>query len=407
MDARRIAPWMGMATLLFCLTTTIQGQNIATNHVAHSPNFIVFASTPQMAAKTSEAAERLRSELAIYWLGQELPPWPERCPIHVYSGPKMLASGITQFTYLGQRAGDWSMKVYGTEQRVLDSVLPHEITHTVFATHFARYQRYVPRWADEGACTTVEHEDEKVKHRVHLQRYLRTGKGLPFNTMFSLKDYPADPLPLYAQSHSVVQFLLDQAGPRNFMKFIERGIIRDEWEKAAQEIYQYETLGEMQLMWNNWLRDGSPQDLASYAPLLANRGSVSLVSNATTVPASSQNPVAASGWQPANAENLLVSNEPLSATSNPDDLQVSVYARGKSWYRDRFHEINGVSKPSSMVPVDQAGTPSAKYPLSAYDRSNRTSARPQPSQSTEVQVLDWGRSQPIAGLGTDNGPVLR
>ena len=40
-----------------------------------------------------------------------------------------------------------------TARRILDSVLPHEITHTIFATHFGQP---LPRWADEGACTTVD-----------------------------------------------------------------------------------------------------------------------------------------------------------------------------------------------------------------------------------------------------------
>ncbi len=160
------------------------------------------------------------------------------------------------------------MIVQGTRERILDSVLPHEITHTIFATHFAPMGRYVPRWADEGACTTVEHESEKRKHAHFLQQFLRTGRGLAFNRMFSLKEYPDDILPLYAQGHSAVQFLLDQAGPRTFVQFLEDGMRSEQWEAALRKHYAYPTIGRFQVSWNQWLADGSPRDLTAYAPLL-------------------------------------------------------------------------------------------------------------------------------------------
>src|SRR5690606_15267261 len=136
---------------------------------AHSQNFIVFASSPQWATQVAEMAELNRRNLAVHWLGAELPPWSERVPIHVQSGPNLGAGGETRFSLLGgNRIGNWMMSVQGTQERILDSVLPHEITHTIFATHFAPLGKYVPRWADEGACTTVEHISEKQQHQKHL-----------------------------------------------------------------------------------------------------------------------------------------------------------------------------------------------------------------------------------------------
>ena len=68
------------------------------------------------------------------------------------------------------------MKIQGSRERILDSVLPHEITHTIFATHFGRP---LPRWADEGACTTVEHASEKAKQDKLLIQFLLTDRGIP------------------------------------------------------------------------------------------------------------------------------------------------------------------------------------------------------------------------------------
>ena len=181
MDARPFRPGWGVAVvvvLLLAASPAAAQHGRRPQHVAHSQNFIVFASSPAWAAQVAEAAERQRRELAIHWLGGELPPWSERVPIHVESAPQLGAGGETRFSLLDRGGvGNWMMIVQGTQERILDSVLPHEITHTLFATHFAPLGKYVPRWADEGACTTVEHESEKRKHRHFLQEFLQIGRA--------------------------------------------------------------------------------------------------------------------------------------------------------------------------------------------------------------------------------------
>lgn len=225
-------------------------------HAGHSENFIVLCRDPRLAQAVSQAAERLRRELAVHWLGEELPNWSERCPIEVVTGPNLGAGGETRFTLYNGNVGHWSMSVQGTPERILDSVLPHEITHTIFASYFAPLNTHVPRWADEGACTTVEHSSEQNKHKTHLLEYLSTGRGLSFNRMFSLVDYPRDILPLYAQGHSVVEFLIEQGGPRQFVQFLQEGMESQQWEKAVTNAYGYETLGQLQVQWNQWIADG-------------------------------------------------------------------------------------------------------------------------------------------------------
>ena len=95
---------------------------------------------------------------------------------------------------------DWKMNIQGSRERILDSVLPHEVTHTIFASYF---RRPLPRWADEGACTTVEHRSEIAKQERNLIEFLKTGRGIPFSQMFAMKEYPSDVMPLYAQGHSL------------------------------------------------------------------------------------------------------------------------------------------------------------------------------------------------------------
>ena len=58
-------------------------------------------------------------------------------------------------------------------ERMLHSVLPHEMTHTVFAHHF-RYP--VPRWADEGGSVLSE-DDANAAARPHVPRFPESAPG--------------------------------------------------------------------------------------------------------------------------------------------------------------------------------------------------------------------------------------
>ena len=46
-----------------------------------SQHFIVSAPTQQLATEICQAAEQFRRDLAIEWLGHELPEWNGVCPI--------------------------------------------------------------------------------------------------------------------------------------------------------------------------------------------------------------------------------------------------------------------------------------------------------------------------------------
>ena len=215
-------------------------------------NFLVYARTPGMAKSVAEAAEKYRHDLAVHWLGRPLPAWPAPCPIRVVDGPNLAAQGVT--TYNPQPVRDFQMEVVGTPERILDSVLPHEVTHTILATHFGRP---LPRWADEGICTTVEHAAERNKHEVKLREFLSSRRGIAMNKLFLMTEYPSDVLPMYAQGYSVCRFLIAQKGPRTFIQFLQDYMQRPSWTANVKKHYDYDSLRELQEYWLAWVDEGS------------------------------------------------------------------------------------------------------------------------------------------------------
>ncbi len=223
--------------------------------VYRTTNFIVNAPSPQLAKEIGDTAEKCRHDLAIEWLGQELPTWAQACPINATVAPHLGAGGATSFVFDRGEVFNWDMKIQGSRERILDSVLPHEITHTIFASHF---RQPVPRWADEGACTTMEHRSEVSKQERMLIDFLTTRRGIGFQDMFAMKEYPSDVLPLYAQGHSLSTFLIGQRGRREFLSFLGDGMKDDNWQRALKAHYGYPHLLALQNSWLDWVRAGRP-----------------------------------------------------------------------------------------------------------------------------------------------------
>lgn len=229
-----------------------------------SANFVIRNPDPQFAQQMGEAAESYRKQLAVLWLGRELPNWSRPCPVTVQDGPGLGAGGQTTFIFDRGEVYGWEMAIQGSRERLLDSVLPHEITHMILASHF---RRPLPRWADEGAATSVEHVSERDKHRRMLIRFLQGRRGIPFNRMFAMEEYPRDIMPLYAQGFALVDYLIQEGGHRRFVQFLEAGLADGNWHAAVRKYYGYEELGDLQNQWVAWVGRGYPERQPRTSPV--------------------------------------------------------------------------------------------------------------------------------------------
>jgi hypothetical protein len=147
------------------------------------------------------------------------------------------------------------MTIQGSAERILDSVLPHEVTHMIYASHF---RQPLPRWADEGGATSMEHFSEKNKQRQMLVQFLQTGRGIAFSQMFTMTEYPQDIMPLYAQGYSLAEFLIQSGGHRKYIAFLDDGLENDDWAGAIHRHYQIADLPTLQETWLTWVRQGWP-----------------------------------------------------------------------------------------------------------------------------------------------------
>lgn len=197
----------------------------------HSTNFAVDAPSREVAHRVAERAEACRTKIAQAWLGHDLPTWSTPCPIRVKLTDGE-AGGLTSFGFNQGRVTDQSMTVEGRLDRILASALPHEVTHTIFASYFGGP---MPRWADEGASLLSEDDRERRRHdKIALDLLARRGE-VPLARLFVIEDYPKDLMSFYGQGYSISRFLIEMGGRPRFLRFVRDGL-KDGWDREPRSL---------------------------------------------------------------------------------------------------------------------------------------------------------------------------
>lgn len=290
--------------VLLALTALI----VSTGASYRTTNFVVHAPTPQLAQRFGQLAEYYRREKALLWLGREMPPWRQPCPLHIsitMSGP----SGATSFTFGRDAYGrgmvtSRHMQIQGPLDRLEKSVLPHEITHTVFAHYFGCP---VPRWADEGGSVLSEDDVERIRHDRLVRNILNANQQIRLRTLLRLTEYPRGRvMHLYAQGYSLTNYLVNHRSDRQtFLRFVAHGM-RYGWDSAAQTYYQHRNVEELEEAWLKHLRDTKGMnhiEIARAAVKARNRTSAGTVVRLTVPTAAlQQNQPVVRGQSPTASE---------------------------------------------------------------------------------------------------------
>jgi hypothetical protein len=194
----------------------------------------------------------------------------------------------------------------------------------------------LPRWADEGACTTVEHSSERLKQEQWLVRFLKTERGIPFNHMFAMREYPGDILPLYSQGYSLARYLIAQGGKPKFVNFVGAGLSTGDWTAAVRKFYGYESLGQLQLHWLDWVVDGSKSPAPTAEPS-AIQLAAATTPNATARSKRTQAANGSRGERPQIDRQLAMIPDGEFPDANPVKNAADT-AASRSWYARRQTE---------------------------------------------------------------------
>lgn len=360
---------------------------VASGGACQSPHFIVSAPTQGLAREICVAAERYRHELALEWLSHELPEWQAKCTIQVQVGPNLGAGGATSFAFVNKQPVDFRMTIQGSHARLLDSVLPHEITHTIFATHFGRP---LPRWADEGAATSVEDISERSKQDRLLVQFLTTDRGIAFNRMFAMREYPDDILPLYSQGYSLARYLIAQGDRKKFVSYVGDGMRMNNWTAATQMHYGFGSLSDLQITWLDWVRQGSPMNIQPRTAPIANIATISAPGHFVSTTSPTQDATMPRGETAASFDGLVPLPTELLQSALPTSGKTMARTAGSSagsWYARQ----RDAKTPTSQPLVEWARETQLRSQRSRSE-TNHQAARPQPVGHPGQVILEWSRN---------------
>jgi hypothetical protein len=147
------------------------------------------------------------------------------------------------------------MTIRGPLDRLIYSVLPHEITHTVFAYHF---KAPVPRWADEGGSVLSEDDPERDRHDKLVRSILNKNQQIPMRTLLALKEYPPQVMCLYAQGYSMSDYLVKRSNRQHFLSYVSHGMYYG-WDQATKSHFGHNSIEELEQAWLKHLRDTKNQ----------------------------------------------------------------------------------------------------------------------------------------------------
>jgi hypothetical protein len=256
---------------------------------------------------------------------------------------------------------------------------------TIFATHFGRP---LPRWADEGACTTVEDISERQKQHDMLYEFLTTRRGIAFNEMFAMTEYPSDVLPLYSQGYSLARYFIAQGGKRKFIDYVGDGMKWNNWTRATQQHYGYGSLSDLQVTWLDWVRRGSP----------AVPPQQSLVAQ--------QQPRDAAVLVAANVEEAEPAAPPITQLASVTTSDEDVSSTSQGWY-SRVRDETIANRESGRQASDNSdktiSDTTRALPSGEAATDSQTVSRPQPVGRPDQIILEWSR--PATGSPMPTAPT--
>lgn len=226
--------------------------------VAETTNFRILHKQPkQLVDKVGKVAEETRLNLQNRWFGEECLDFDGKCSIYLHSDKKKYtdkaglanALGHTRTFSWGRDIQSRSIHLPAQQDKMLEDVLPHEISHSVLAV---RLQGRTPRWADEGMAMLAETPGAVRECLIRLPQYKRDHALFGIEILMNTEEAEHfQSLEYYSQSTSLVQYLSKLKGAQTFVSFLQTSIAKD-YPTALKQHYDISGYSDLQKRWNEF-----------------------------------------------------------------------------------------------------------------------------------------------------------
>jgi hypothetical protein len=241
--------------IAIALVVMILAADVRAAGFVHNENFTIVTpaqasqqESDRYAAALLDKAERYRREIALEWLGEELPPSVGRTIVNVTfsSGPDQ---GLTWAKDHPDRKYH-TLYLAGSPAQDLDRLLAHEMVHVILATRYPHPNR-LPTWLEEGiACRYDSDKRQAVRHRI-IKWLAHTGNWSPLRQVLDGANISASDQESYAVCVTLTDMLLARGGKQTLLAFGQSGLQLG-WDRALSQHYGIKDVAELQSHWQQW-----------------------------------------------------------------------------------------------------------------------------------------------------------
>lgn len=180
--------------------------------------------------------------------------WDNRAKIYLYKDSLDYHNDTQRVGWSGAIVSvkERTIKTYIGQENFFDSILPHEMTHIIFR-EFIGDKKDLPLWVDEGIASSQEKSSLALRLQI-AKKLIQRNLYLKFDKLSEIKDSTlVSPNVFYAESASIIVFLMEQFGKDRFLDLSRK--VRDgtEWQKALLSTYGFASLDEMEQAWKNFM----------------------------------------------------------------------------------------------------------------------------------------------------------
>lgn len=215
----------------------------------HGSNFVVrsFVGGPR-AADVARHCEEICAQLSSEVFGlKQSARWTPKCVVVLHpSKSNYLAAvggngaqtiGSSTISLSGGRVTERRIDLLAADPKKGLAALPHELVHVLFVDAFPA--SLPPKWAEEGLALVMDPAEKQSRHRRDLATALRDRSTLPVSRLLADENYPSlsQRAAFYGQSLSLVEYLMRQAPPADFVRFVKLSTERGA-ERALADVYQ-------------------------------------------------------------------------------------------------------------------------------------------------------------------------
>lgn len=183
-----------------------------------------------------------------FWL------WDNRASIYIYDNAEEYQRGTGQPAWSAGAAMPRDKVIYAflTEDGFFDRTLPHEMGHIIFREFVGFSNPAVPLWLDEGVA---EYQESMRKGGINefLKAAYDQGRIIPLNDLENIDPHRLSDTGMiklfYAESVSVINYLIRHFGKDDFVFFCQSLRDRRDMERALSYAYSLKNTRELEDGW--------------------------------------------------------------------------------------------------------------------------------------------------------------